>query len=183
MLVFIFIVGAYLFGCMNGAYYVGKLLANMDVRELGSSNAGARNAGRVFGREAFIYTVLIDAVKTVVPLVTVTYILGDQQLILGLIAGSVMVGHVWPVQLQFQGGKGVVVYLAAALVLAPEALLVTGIVVLILYKLEKNITIAGLIGISAIPVMLLITAEFILATAFSILLFIVIFLHRNGEGR
>lgn len=182
MLVCLFIVGAYLFGCINGAYYVGKMLKNSDVRKLGSSNAGARNAGRVFGREAFIYTVIIDAVKTVVPLAIVIYLFGERPLILGMIAGAVMVGHIWPVQLQFQGGKGVVVYLAAALVLAPLALLITGIVVFILFILKKDITIAGLIGFFVIPVMLFIKAEFILAATFSILLFIVIFLHRNGEG-
>nr|WP_082676589.1 glycerol-3-phosphate acyltransferase [Shouchella shacheensis] len=45
---------SYWFGCVNGAYYVGRQVGKQDVRELGSTNAGARNAGRVFGKRAFV---------------------------------------------------------------------------------------------------------------------------------
>ncbi|MEN1967089.1 glycerol-3-phosphate acyltransferase [Lentibacillus sp. N15] len=50
-----------LFRCVNGAYYVARRMAQQDIRELGSSNTGARNAGRVSGGTAFVYTVFIDA--------------------------------------------------------------------------------------------------------------------------
>ncbi|WP_245835700.1 glycerol-3-phosphate acyltransferase [Virgibacillus ndiopensis] len=179
----IFVCISYLFGCLNGAYYVGKLVSKKDIRELGSSNAGARNAGRIFGRSAFVYTVIIDALKTVVPLTIAFYILDITGLLLGGIALAVLLGHIWPVQLQFRGGKGVVVYLAIALVLAPITLLVVGLTVLVGLKIKRSFTIVGLISLSIIPVTLLIVSRFMLAGIFLVMLSIVILVHRNGDLR
>ncbi|WP_156889817.1 glycerol-3-phosphate acyltransferase [Planococcus lenghuensis] len=118
---------AYIFGSFNGAYYVGKLKSGSDIRELGSTNAGARNAGRVFGKTAFVYTLLLDAVKTAIPIGTVLLMNGPDWL-LGSTALAVLAGHIWPFQLQWRGGKGIVVYLASALLLVPFALLVASCV-------------------------------------------------------
>ncbi|WP_229683216.1 glycerol-3-phosphate acyltransferase [Virgibacillus oceani] len=172
---------SYLFGCLNGAYYVGKIVSKKDIRQLGSTNAGARNAGRVFGRSAFVYTVIIDALKTAVPLTIVFYFFDTSLLVLGGIALAVLAGHIWPAQLNFRGGKGVVVYLAAALVLAPITLVIVGLTVLIGLKVKRNFTIIGLIGLSTIPVTLLILSKFILAGIFLVMLSIVILVHRNGD--
>lgn len=183
LFVFILIFLSYLSGCLNGAYYVGKLTADQDIRELGSTNAGARNAGRAFGRPAFIYTVIIDALKTIIPLVAAAYYVDASDFLLGLIALAVLLGHIWPVQLQFRGGKGVVVYLAAALALAPFTLVAAGGILLIALLIKRNFTIAGLIALAAIPIILLITSEYKLAGIFLMMLIIVILLHRKGDLR
>ncbi|PAV28839.1 hypothetical protein CIL05_14530 [Virgibacillus profundi] len=174
---------SYLFGCLNGAYYVGKLAGNQDIRELGSTNAGARNAGRVFGRSAFIYTVIIDALKTIIPLLAAAYLFHASNFLLGCMAIAVLSGHIGPVQLQFRGGKGVVVYLAAALTLTPLTLIATGVILLIGLHLKRSFTIAGLVALTAIPITLLIISEYMLAVMFLIMLFIVILVHRKGDPR
>ncbi|OZU90688.1 hypothetical protein CIL03_05185 [Virgibacillus indicus] len=183
MVEFILIFLSYLLGCLNGAYYVGKLTADQDIRELGSTNAGARNAGRAFGRSAFIYTVIIDALKTIIPLLTAVYLAAASDFLLGFIALAVLLGHIWPVQLQFRGGKGVVVYLAAALAIAPFTLFAAGIILLIGLIIKRNFTIAGLIALAAIPITLLIASEYMLAGIFLMMLIIVIILHRKGDMR
>ncbi|WP_264371372.1 glycerol-3-phosphate acyltransferase [Virgibacillus necropolis] len=166
---------------MNGAYYIGKIASNQDIRELGSSNAGARNAGRVFGRIAFIYTVIIDALKTVIPLLIAVYLFNMAVFLLGCIALAILIGHIWPVQLQFRGGKGVVVYLAVALALAPLTLIVVGLTLLVGLKIKSNFTLIGLIAISTIPVTLTILSKPVLAGIFIIMLLIVILVHRNED--
>lgn len=171
----------YLCGCVNGAYYVGKIMAKEDIRELGSTNAGARNAGRVFGKSAFIYTVIIDALKTVIPLLVALYFFGENALILGTTAIAILMGHAWPVQLQFRGGKGVVVYLATALILAPVGLIIVGLTVLIGLQIKKNFTIVGLVGLITIPIYLLLTSMFKLSGIFFVMIVIVILLHRKGD--
>ncbi|WP_262366388.1 glycerol-3-phosphate acyltransferase [Oceanobacillus profundus] len=180
---FILIFLSYLFGCVNGAYYVGKLAVNQDIRKLGSTNAGARNAGRVLGRSAFIYTVIIDALKTIIPLLIAGYVFTVSSFLLGCAALAVLVGHIWPVQLQFRGGKGVVVYLAAALVLTPLTLIATGVILLIGLCLKSSFTIAGLAALAIIPITLLIISEYILFGIFLLMLIIVLLLHRKGEPR
>ncbi|WP_239984644.1 glycerol-3-phosphate acyltransferase [Lentibacillus sediminis] len=177
----VLLVIAYLFGCINGAYYIGRFRSNQDIREHGSSNAGARNAGRVFGRSAFVYTVVIDALKTVLPLLVAIHFLDVPTLLAGMTAIAVLLGHLWPVQLKFRGGKGVVVYLATALVLATLTLLAVGITVLIGRMIKRNFSLIGLIALATIPVTLLILKAFLLAGIFLIMLIIVLLAHREGK--
>ena len=169
---------AYMFGCLNGAYYIGRWKSALDIRELGSTNAGARNAGRVFGHLAFIYTVLIDALKTVVPLLLAQYVWHASTYLLGGIAIAVLAGHIWPLQLQFRGGKGVVVYLASALVLAPLPLVVTGLCLFIGLACRLRFTLCGLIALAAVPVSLLAMSSWLLAGLFFIMLCVVTAMHR-----
>ncbi|MFS0785738.1 glycerol-3-phosphate acyltransferase [Shouchella sp. 1P09AA] len=117
---------AYAFGCLNGAYYIGKLFFKKDIRTLGSKNAGARNIGRLFGTIAFLSTVAIDSLKTIVPILFAIHILGLQGWALCVIAIGILLGHLYPVQLNGHGGKGIVVYLACALVFSPILLLIVG---------------------------------------------------------
>ncbi|WP_430790644.1 glycerol-3-phosphate acyltransferase [Virgibacillus flavescens] len=170
---------SYLLGCINGAYYLGKVVKKQDIRALGSHNAGARNAGRIFGRSAFIVTVIIDASKTIIPLLLGIYFLHTSVLFSGCIAISILLGHIWPFQLKFRGGKGVVVYLAAALALAPLTLIAVGLTVLVGLKIKNNFTIVGLIGLSTIPLTLIILMKYILTLVFLTLLLIVIIAHRK----
>ena len=168
----------YVFGCMNGAYYTGKLTAGIDVREYGSTNAGARNAGRVLGRRAFLYTTAADAIKTILPLLIVRHWSEGSLELAGGTAFAVLLGHLWPVQLQFRGGKGVVVYLASALVLAPFTLLFAAAGMAIGLVLKRRFTIAGFLGMILMPGALLFVSEPFLAGMFFIMLLIVAAMHR-----
>ena len=178
---FVIVIIAYLCGCLNGAFYVGKIASNQDIRDLGSSNAGARNAGRVFGRSAFIYTVMIDALKTLIPLLIAILFFDVTGLLVGCMALAILLGHIWPVQLQFHGGKGVVVYLAVALAIVPLTLVVVGLTLLVGFQIKKSFTKVGLIAISTIPVVLIILSEFMLAGIFLVMLLIVILVHRKED--
>lgn len=178
----IWILVAYVFGCLNGAYYVGKLFYQQDIRELGSTNAGARNAGRVFSRSAFIVTVIIDAWKVIIPLWIAISFWEMDTIILGGMAIALLLGHLWPVQLGFRGGKGVVVYLATALMLAPIPLVVCGFIILVGYQLHKNLTLIAMIGFSSIPLNLFIFFRNIeLTVVYFIMLSVVVIMHRNGD--
>lgn len=174
------IISGYIFGCFNGAYYIGKLKSGRDIRELGSKNAGARNAGRVFGKTAFICTLLLDAIKTVLP-VTVALLMEAPDWLTGSIALAVLAGHIWPIQLRGRGGKGVVVYLASALLLVPFALLVAAGVFWVGFAASRKFTASGLPSLATVPLVLLIQGEFILAGFFGIMLMIVVLAHQGGD--
>ncbi|WP_307363757.1 glycerol-3-phosphate acyltransferase [Peribacillus cavernae] len=146
------IVYSYVLGCVNGAYYVTRYLAGKDIRLLGSGNAGARNAGRQLGKRGFAFTLVIDIGKTILALLTVSFIADGGELALIISAVAVLLGHLFPFQLRFQGGKGVVVFLSATLFLVPEAILVTGIVLAIGYLLFRRFTLPGLVSLATIPI-------------------------------
>ena len=109
----IFIIAlSYVFGCVNGAYYLSKWKIGKDIRDLGSGNAGARNAGRHLGKKGFFFTVVIDAFKVFTTLFIVSTLIEDSEMVMLICAFGLLIGHIWPIQLQFHGGKGVVVFLA-----------------------------------------------------------------------
>jgi acyl phosphate:glycerol-3-phosphate acyltransferase len=140
----------YLAGCINGAYLLAKQWKGKDIRNMGSGNAGARNAGRELGKKGFFYTILIDAGKTVLALAAADAFLGHTGLL--ICAFAVLCGHIWPAPLGFRGGKGVVVYLASVLYLAPASLLFVLAVFLAGWGIVRRFTIPGLIAMATVPV-------------------------------
>jgi acyl phosphate:glycerol-3-phosphate acyltransferase len=137
---------------VNGAFYTTRYLSGKDIRLLGSGNAGARNAGRQVGKKGFILTLIIDIGKTILALLLASVMMEGDALSLIVSAAAVLIGHLYPFQLRFQGGKGVVVFLSATLFIVPEAILVTGLVMGIGYLLFRKFTLPGLISLSTIPV-------------------------------
>lgn len=98
-------IAAYALGCFVGAYYFVRVRTGLDLRALGSGNAGARNAGRVFGPAAFAAVLFIDAGKGALA-TWATRKLGGSDAVIAASMIAVAAGHVWPVQLGLRGGKG-----------------------------------------------------------------------------
>jgi glycerol-3-phosphate acyltransferase PlsY len=96
---------AYSLGCFATGYYLVRCRTGQDLRDLGSGNLGARNVGRVLGWRGFVLTLLGDFGKGALAVWAAQHFSADSSIIaLAMIA--VVVGHIWPVQLRFQGGKG-----------------------------------------------------------------------------
>jgi glycerol-3-phosphate acyltransferase PlsY len=107
--------GAYGLGCIATGYYLVLLSKRMDIRETGSGSIGAKNVGRILGWPGFILTVLGDIGKGSFAIWAARHFTTDERIVaLALVA--VVIGHLWPVQLMFRGGKGVATSLGALLV-------------------------------------------------------------------
>lgn len=101
----------YLFGMIQTAYIYGKM-NGIDIREHGSGNAGTTNALRVLGKKAGIIVFAGDFLKCALAVTVVSLLFGKSQAqILPLIklygAAGCILGHNFPVQLNFRGGKGI----------------------------------------------------------------------------
>ncbi|MCD6092180.1 MAG: glycerol-3-phosphate acyltransferase, partial [Bacteroidales bacterium] len=112
---YIFIAGivlAYLLGAIPTSVWVGKIFYKTDIRQHGSGNAGGTNTVRILGWKAGIPVIIFDVFKgwfavfylpRIFPettLLPINYVL----LAFGLAA---VIGHVFPVYVDFKGGKGV----------------------------------------------------------------------------
>lgn len=120
------IVIGYFLGNINASYILGRVFKGVDIREKGSSNAGASNAVIVFGWKFGAATFLIDAFKAAVAMWIVKYITNgntDLAILAGVMA---MVGHIYPVFMKFKGGKGIASILGMMLGL-------NGFIALVLY--------------------------------------------------
>ncbi len=134
---------AYLVGALLGSLILGRL-RGVDIRSMGSGNAGATNALRTQGKLFGFLVLLIDVGKGVLivrflpsaalPLIGLDPAVSREWLTLAC-AAAVIVGHVYPVWFGFRGGKGaatmvgVVAALEVRLVLP---LLVSWLLVLVL---------------------------------------------------
>ncbi len=101
--------GSYLVGSFPTGYVLVKWLKRVDVRTVGSGNVGATNVTRVAGFWSGILVFLVDAVKgaaavSVVAPWLVHPVSPDVRLGCGLAA---VLGHAFPIWLNFRGGKGV----------------------------------------------------------------------------
>ena len=96
--------GAYLLGNLSPSTLIARS-RGIDIKKAGSGNAGTTNALRVLGKKAAIETLLIDIGKGVLAVVVAHLLLPEELAMWSALA--VFVGHVWPVLLKFQGGKGV----------------------------------------------------------------------------
>ncbi|HML49392.1 MAG TPA: glycerol-3-phosphate 1-O-acyltransferase PlsY [Clostridia bacterium] len=113
----------------TGAYIARREKGSgMDIRKYGSGSSGATNVLRVVGKKAALITFAGDFLKGVIATV-IGYLLGgrDGAMLCGIL---VVTGHIWPVLMQFKGGKGVATSIAVILVISPwQALLALAIAI------------------------------------------------------
>jgi len=100
---------AFCLGAIPSAYWAGKALMNVDIRQHGSGNVGATNAFRVLGKGTGCAVLIFDLLKGALPVflfVISGYV--DEEPILSLLVGfTAVLGHVFTPFLGFKGGKGV----------------------------------------------------------------------------
>jgi len=108
MLVFMLI--AYLLGSVSFAVIASWLFRLPDPRTYGSKNPGATNVLRSGKKAAAILTLLGDAGKGWLAVVLAQYFMQAWNLageVVAVVALAVFLGHIFPIYLRFQGGKGV----------------------------------------------------------------------------
>ena len=116
---------AYLIGSVSGSLWLGRL-RGVDIRTLGSGNAGGTNALRTQGFKFAFGVMLIDVGKGA--LATWIGLQGEADTTLALRTAlacgfAAVLGHVWPIFHGFRGGKGVATIIGLLLVLWPALLL------------------------------------------------------------
>lgn len=142
---------AYFLGNIMTGFLVVRLLGKDDIRKQGSGNVGARNAGRVLGRKAFILTFLGDAVKGGLVILIARYFgFADEIQLTGL--ALAILGHIKPILLRFQGGKGISTFIGGIITLEPYLIPIIILGFLIIYLFIRSFTFAGLGSFLFIPI-------------------------------
>ncbi len=105
MLIF-WILAGYLAGSCPTGYLLAKYIKNVDIREFGSGNIGATNAGRLLGKKYAVFIALFDMLKGGIIVLLAAFCTHDPLTAAFSGAASVL-GHNYPIWLGFKGGKGV----------------------------------------------------------------------------
>lgn len=98
------VMGGYLSGSVPYGLLLGQIFGVGDLRKSGSGNIGATNMLRVGGKKLAAFTLLLDALKGLIPVAVAARFGFDYAVITAVAA---VVGHMFPVWLKFKGGKGV----------------------------------------------------------------------------
>lgn len=183
---------AYLLGSIPTAVWIGRKRYNIDVREQGSKNAGATNTFRVLGKKAGTVVLIIDILKgtvaVLVPFIFTSYAWADDHLIhLKILCGILaVIGHIFPIYANFNGGKGVATSLGVILGIHPYAALICIILFLFLFMASNYVSLGAIVASISFPLSIhfIFKNENLVLTIFSIVLAsVVVILHHNNIKR
>ena len=144
--VFLLIV-AYLIGSIPFGLVIGKGIAHIDIREHGSKNIGSTNAIRVLGKKLGLFVFACDMLKGVVVILLVkilkingTYEAPIDEIFFGVAA---ILGHGFPIYLNFKGGKVVATSLGVVFVISPLAAILCLIAFYLTLKISGYVSLAS----------------------------------------
>ena len=106
LILLITIIITYLIGSIPSALLASKYYQNIDIREIGSGNVGASNAGNILGRKGFILVSFLDGiVKGTLPVFALKIL--EHDLTIQVVASiCVVIGHNWSIFIKLKGGRG-----------------------------------------------------------------------------
>jgi len=157
---------SYFIGSLMGAMIVGKLRGGIDIRTMGSGNAGGTNALRTQGIGFAIAVVLIDigkgaAAAGVVPGLALPFIAEDPEIsrvwLTLCCSAAAVFGHVWPIYHRFRGGKGAATLVGTLIITGPELILPLVLVWAWMLVISGYVGLATVVAATAVPIWIGIT--------------------------
>ncbi len=135
---------AYLVGSIPFAFLLSRR-KGIDLRHVGSGNVGAANVLRSSGISPAVLAMLLDASKGALAVLVAQRVAGGPATPIAAGLASV-IGHIYPVWLRFQGGKGVATAAGVFGVLTPSALIVAGGVFVLVVWVTRFISLGSMAG-------------------------------------
>lgn len=159
---------SYFLGSIPSGLIIGKVFKNVDIREHGSKNTGATNAIRVLGFKYGIFAFVFDVLKGAF-VIALAYFFLDQSLyivsdyninIFSIYGMSAVLGHVFPIYINFKGGKAVAT--SAGMILAIEPWVALGVLVifLIMFLTTRYVSLSSTIAASGVVLYFLVRILF-----------------------
>lgn len=142
----------YCFGIFQTAYIYGKT-QGIDIRTLGSGNAGTTNVLRNFGKKAGAIVFIGDIAKCVLAYYLCSILFswsGVPGRLLGLYGGvGAVIGHCFPFYMQFRGGKGIACLVGLMAAFSPTTLLIGVTVFLAAFAVTHYVSLGSLLCVLA----------------------------------
>lgn len=175
-----FVIG-YLLGSIPFGLVLTRLAGTQDLRSIGSGNIGATNVLRTGRKGLAAATLLLDALKGTAAVVIAGYIAGPNA---AMLAGlGAFLGHLFPVWLNFRGGKGVAVYIGILLGLIPAGALVFCLLWLATAFTTRYSSLSALVAAFVTPLFLWWFSEPKVTSLFVVLTLLLFYMHRENIKR
>lgn len=148
------VVLGYFLGSIPFGYLLVRASGGGDIRKIGSGNIGATNVARTSGWYVGVATLLLDAAKGVLAVWIAGHFSGESVRIMMFAGLAAIVGHVFPVWLQFQGGKGVATALGVFAAICWPATAAAVVLFLLVALFYRYISLASISAAAALPLLI-----------------------------
>jgi len=176
---------ALLIGYLLGSIPFGLILTRMagtaDIRGIGSGNIGATNVLRTGRRGLAAATLLCDMLKGTVAVILCGYYGGPDAAMLAALGA--FLGHLFPVWLNFRGGKGVAVYIGVLIGLFWPAAVVFCVLWAATAATSRYSSLSALVASFVTPIFLWWFGHLALAALFAVLTMLLFYMHRENIAR
>lgn len=150
------IIFGYLLGSIPFGYVLTKTAGMGDIRTIGSGNIGATNVLRTGNKQLAALTLFCDGLKGAIAVLIVGTFFPGFEALAGLMA---LLGHLFPVWLNFKGGKGVATAVGIITALAWPVGLITMLIWILVAVCYRYSSLAALVALGLTPVEALIFAR------------------------
>jgi glycerol-3-phosphate acyltransferase PlsY len=182
---------AFIIGYLLGSIPFGLLLTRLagagDVRKIGSGNIGATNVLRTGHKGLAAATLLLDMLKGMLAVMLVERFVGAPAgfaIVSTLMAGfAAFVGHIFPVWLNFRGGKGVATYIGVLLAISWPVAVVFCLIWLAVAVFTRYSSLSALTASAATPAVLLGLGDRPSALLFAVLTLLLFWTHQTNIRR
>jgi acyl phosphate:glycerol-3-phosphate acyltransferase len=186
---------AYLLGSLLGSLIVGQIRGGVDIRTMGSGNAGGTNALRTQGFGFGLWVFVIDigkgwVVTSILPWTSLPFLsidpAIDREWLAVACASAVVLGHVYPIWYSFRGGKGAATLIGVVMGLYPAALIPVMLVWLACVMTTGFVGLSTMVASLSFPVFVLATTHDPSSPLFlfgCLMLVFVCYTHRSNIAR
>ena len=145
-------------GSLPLGYLVANKFKGVDLRRVGSGNVGAANVYRTAGLTLAIVVVLVDVMKGAGSVLVIARVTSGSAA--PIAAGvAAIIGHVYPVWLRFQGGKGVATACGVFSTLAPVATGIAAVAFVLVVWMTRYVSLGSVVATALLPPLAWITNE------------------------
>jgi glycerol-3-phosphate acyltransferase PlsY len=171
----------YLLGSIPFGLVLTKFAGTQDLRSIGSGNIGATNVLRTGRKGLAAATLICDMLKgTLAVVLAGTYGGPEAAMLAGLAA---FLGHLFPVWLNFKGGKGVAVYIGVLIGLFWPASVVFCVLWLATAATTRYSSVSAFVASFVTPIFLWWFGHPALASLFAVLTLLIFYVHRENIKR
>jgi glycerol-3-phosphate acyltransferase PlsY len=175
------IVIGYLLGSIPFGLLLTRFAGTQDLRSIGSGSIGATNVLRTGNKGLAAATLIGDMLKGTVAVLIAGYFGGPDAAMLASLAA--FLGHLFPVWLNFKGGKGVATYIGVLLGLFWPAAVVFCVLWLATAATSRYSSLSALVASFITPIFLWWFGHPALASLFAVLTLLLFYAHRENIKR
>ena len=171
---------SYFLGSIPFGLIITKIFLKQDIRKVGSGNIGTTNVLRTGKKSLAMTTLLLDSLKGYASIIISLIYFNDLIFFSALFC---FIGHIFPIWLNFKGGKGVAVYLGIILALSFSLGVVFGITWFCIALIFRYSSLSSMIGALAVLLYSIILNDYSLSFFLFIIFIIILFTHKENIRR